>query len=89
MVVADVDDARGDLGRQMPVAEVPGDARQQPRVAAGNLQQPLRRRLDGDDAPVLQPDAVAGAQHGRLGQVEQERETARAGQAMRRRVRRS
>ena len=28
MIVADMDDPRGDLGRQMAVAEVPGNARQ-------------------------------------------------------------
>ena len=44
---------------------------------AGDLQQPLRRRLDGDDAPILEPDAVAGAQHRRLGEVEQERRARR------------
>ena len=33
VIVADVDDALADLGGEMPVAEVPGDARQRARVA--------------------------------------------------------
>src|SRR5215510_1643809 len=54
MIVTDVDDRGGDLRRQMAVAQMPGYARQQLRVAAGDLQQSLRRRLPA--APVLWPD---------------------------------
>ena len=62
----------------MAVAEVPGDAGQRALVGAGDFQQPLGRGLDGDDAAVLEPNAVAGAQHGRLGEIEQERQAAAA-----------
>ena len=65
-----VDDACGDLGRQMAIAEVPGDAREQPRLAASDLEQTLRRRLDGDDAPIFEADAVAGAQQRCVRQIE-------------------
>ena len=80
VVVADVDDARADLGGEVAVAEVPGDAGERPLVAAGDLQQPLGRRLDGDDAAVLQAEAVAGGEHRGLGEVEQEAEAASPGQ---------
>jgi len=76
VILADVDDARTDLGGEVAVAEMPGDARERPLVAAGDLQQPLRRRLDGNDAPVLQLEAVAGGENGRLGQIEEELQAA-------------
>ena len=66
VVLADVHDAGGDLGREVAVAEVPGDAGERPLVAAGDLQQPLGRRLDGDDAAVLQPGPSPGASTGAL-----------------------
>ena len=67
VVVADVDDAIADLGGEMPVAEVPGDARQRALVGTGDFQQPLRCCLDAHDAAVFEANAVAGTQHGRLG----------------------
>src|SRR5262249_33303355 len=39
MVVTNVEDTGGDLRRQMAVAQMPGYARQEPRVTAGDLQQ--------------------------------------------------
>ena len=80
VVVADVDDAGGDLGGEVAVAEVPGDAGERAAVAAGDLQQPLGGGLDGDHAAILEPDGVARAQHRRLGEIEQELEAADAGQ---------
>src|SRR5262245_65616164 len=66
MVFADVEGSLGDLAGEMPVAQMPGDPRQGPRIATGDLQQALGRGLDGDNAPILQPDAVARDPHRRL-----------------------
>src|SRR5262249_59598497 len=63
MIVTDVDEGGGDLRRQMAVAQMPGYARQQPPVAAGDLQQSPRGRLDGNEAPLLPPQSVARPHH--------------------------
>ena len=63
MIIPDVDDRGFDLRRQMAVAQMPGYACQQPRIVTGDLQQALRGRLDGYDAPILQAQPVAGPQH--------------------------
>ena len=76
VVVADVDDTLADLGGEMPVAEVPGDAGQCALVCTRYFQQSLRRGLDAHDAAILEADAIAGTQHGRLGEIEQERQAA-------------
>src|SRR5262245_49430296 len=80
VVLADVDDALADLAGEVAVAEMPGDARQRALVGAGDLQQALRRCLDGHDTAVLQLQAVAGREHRRLGEVEEKVEAANAGQ---------
>ena len=68
-----------EFGRQMPIAQVPGDAHERGRVGAANLRQTFGCGDDFDDAPVLQRQAVAGAQHHGFGQIEQEGEPAHAG----------
>ena len=67
------------FSRQMAVAEVPGDPCQSGGVGGANFDQSFGRRDDLDDAAVLELQSVAGAQHHRLGQIEQEVETAHAG----------
>src|SRR5262245_27962584 len=47
VVLADVDDAGADLGGEVPVAQMPGDAGERALIPAADLQQPLRRRLHG------------------------------------------
>src|SRR5262245_23258764 len=76
MVVTNVEDTGGNLRRQMAVAQMPGYARQEPRVAAGDLQQSLRRRLDGNDASILQAQAITRAQQRWRGEVEKKGQTA-------------
>ena len=67
------------FGRQVAVAEMPGDAGQRGGVGGADFGQRLRRGDDLDDAAVLELQAVAGAQHHRFRQVEQEAEAAHAG----------
>ena len=76
MVVADQDAVAVDLRRQMAIAEMPGEPREGGRVAAAHLDQVLLGRLDLDEAALLQLQPVAGVQHDRLDQVEQEVEAA-------------
>jgi hypothetical protein len=60
------------FGRQMTIAQMPGDAHQGGCVGAAYFQQFLRRRDDFDNAPVLERQPVARPQHYRFGQVKQE-----------------
>jgi hypothetical protein len=87
VIVANVDGAGADLGGEVAVAQMPGDARKRASVAASDLKQPFGRRLDGDDAPVLESDTIPGAQHGCFGEIEQELGPAVPCMAIRRRVR--
>ena len=63
-------------GRQMAIAEMPGEARERCRVAAAHLDQVLFGGLHLDEAALLQLQAVAGMQHDGLDQIEQEIEPA-------------
>jgi len=67
------------FGRQMPVAEMPGDAGERGGVGGANFGQFLGRGDHFDDPPVVERQPVAAAQHHRFGQVEQEGEPAHAG----------
>lgn len=67
-----------DLGRQMAVAEMPGDANQMLRIGPSNFQQRLRRRYDFDQPAVIEHQCVAAAQRDRVFQVEQEFKSPRA-----------
>ncbi len=79
VVAADAQPVAEQLGRQVAVAEVPGDAQQIGRIGGRDLDKRLKRGADGDDAPVLQDQPVAVAQRHRLRQVEQELEPAGGG----------
>ncbi len=79
VIVADVDRSCSDLGSEVAVAQVPGKARELHGGSAGDFQQPLGRRRHGDDAAIVQPQAVARAQHRCLGEIEQECQAARSG----------
>jgi hypothetical protein len=79
MIAPDPQAARRDLGRQMPVAEVPGDPHQMLRIAAADLDQRLRCCDHLDDATVFQQQGVAAAQRDRLLKIEQEVEPAGTG----------
>jgi hypothetical protein len=79
MVAADAQAARGDLGRQMAVAEMPGDPDQMLRIGPANFDQRLRRGDDLDQPAVVEHQRIAAAQHGGVFQVEQKLKSARAG----------
>ena len=87
VVVADQQAVAADLGRQMPVAEMPGERKQMLGALAGDLEQGFRRGQHRQNAAVLQRQTVAVAQLHRFGQVEQEGKAVVAGQPMRRRWR--
>mgnify|MGYP001156229831 CR=1 FL=1 len=72
VIPADAQAVAEQFCRQMPVAEVPGEAQQMRLVLAGHLDQRLGRRFDSDDAPVLEQQPVTLLQRHGLGQVEQE-----------------
>jgi hypothetical protein len=79
MIAADAQALGHDLHRQMPVAEVPGDADEMHGVAAADFEQRLGRGDHLDQPAVLKHQRVAAAQRDDLGQVEQELQPARAG----------
>ena len=71
-IVADDETILADLGRQMAVAEMPGEAGELARARCPDLDQILGRRPDHDDAAVLEPQPGALFKPGGLRQVEQE-----------------
>ncbi len=79
VVAADAQTLRHDLGRQMAVAEMPGDPHQMERVGATDFDQRLGRGDHLDQAAVLQHQRIATTQRDGAFQVEQEFEPARAG----------
>src|SRR5260221_12815243 len=62
MIVADQDDVVGDLGRQMAVAEMPGEPRQPPRAVGPPPDQRLGARPAPDDPATWTRQAVAPAE---------------------------
>src|SRR5882757_6326890 len=72
MVPADADAVGAELGRQMAVAEMPGQPDQILGRAGADLQERLRQRLDPDIAAALQLEAVAVPQQPRVRKVEEQ-----------------
>jgi hypothetical protein len=72
MVVLDIDRVCGHLSRGMPVAHVVGDLQETERVLGPDLQERLRRRLDLDEAAILELHRVAVVEGRGLGEIEQE-----------------
>ena len=68
-----------DLGRQMTVAEMPGDPNQMVRVVAADLGQRLGCRDHLDQPAVVEHQRVAAAQRDRIFQIEQKFQPAGAG----------
>jgi hypothetical protein len=79
MIAPDTQALRRDLRRQMPVAEVPGDAHQMMRILAADFRQWLGRSHDLDQPPILQHKRIAAAQRGRRFQIEQKFNPTRPG----------
>jgi hypothetical protein len=78
MIFGDPDGVRSDLGRDVPVPDMPDEALEGMIVRRPDLQQPFRRRLDPDEAAVIENQGVTVLQYGGFGQVEQEAEAADA-----------
>ena len=78
-IAADAQRLRQYLGWQMAVAEVPGDAGHRQRVCGPDLRQRFGLGDHFHQAPVLEPQTVAAAQHCRFREVEQEFEAADSG----------
>jgi hypothetical protein len=76
VVVLDPDRVGPDLGRRVPVADVPGDPHQPQRVLGPDLEERLGRGPDRDEAPVLEPHGIAVGKRRRLVEVEEEVEPA-------------
>ena len=72
VIVADQDALALDLGRQMAIAEMPGQSCERSGVSAAHLDQVLLRRPNFDEAALLQFQSIAGVQDDGLNQVEQE-----------------
>ena len=77
-VAADAQRLRHDFGRQMAVAEVPGDTGQGQWVCGPDFRQRFGLGDHLNQTPVLEPQTVAAAQHRRFPEVEQELEPAHA-----------
>ncbi len=72
VVAADAQLLAHDLNRQMPVAEMPGEAQQMLRAFGADFRQRLARAHNFHHAPVFELQGVAGAQSHGFMQVEQE-----------------
>ena len=75
-IAADAQSLRHDFGRQMAVAEVPGDAGHRQRVCGPYFRQRFGLGDHFHHAPVLEPQTVSAAKHRCLLEVEQEFEPA-------------
>ena len=68
-----------EFGRQMAIAEVPGETEQGRGLGGGDLGKGLEGGADENDTAILQHQAVAVAERYCLGQVEQELDPALGG----------
>ena len=79
MIAPDAQRLGHDLGRQMAIAEMPGDADQMMRIAALDLDQRLGGGDHLDQPAVLKHQRIAAAQRCGIFEVEQEGQSARTG----------
>jgi len=78
MIAADAQSPLRDLGRQVSIAEVPGEAHQMLRIAPPDFQQRLGRRHHLDKPAIFEHQRVATAQGDCIFQIEQEFQPTRA-----------
>jgi hypothetical protein len=71
MIAADPQRTGHDLGRQMAIAQMPGHARELPRIGADDFQEQLRRGDNLDQTAVFKEQRIAAPQLGRRRQIEQ------------------
>ena len=79
MIAPDPQAVGNNLGRQMPVAQVPGYPNQMVRIGAPDFDQRLRRRDDLDQPVIVEHQRIAAPQRDRVLQIEQKLEAPRAG----------
>ncbi|TDR88075.1 hypothetical protein EV668_3941 [Enterovirga rhinocerotis] len=75
-IMADIESVVGDLGGNVPIADMPGHLHQARRVVRPDLDQPLRSGLDPDEPPVLQFHRIAIVEDGRAVEIEHDLEPA-------------
>jgi hypothetical protein len=73
VVAPDPQPGRSDFRLEMPVAEMPGQPNQMPRVAAANFGDLLRFRDDLDQPAIVQHEGIAMGKRGAFGEVDQKR----------------
>lgn len=71
MVAADAEPVARDLHVDVTIADMPGKARQIVGVGRGDFDEWLRAADHTDDCAVVEHEAVAVAERGRLGEIEQ------------------
>ena len=59
VIVGDVDRLARDLGRHVPVADMPGEREEVERIIGADLDKALGRSLHLDEPAALQPDGIA------------------------------
>ena len=79
MIAPDAQRLGHDLGRQMSIAEMPGDPDQMMRISALDLDQRLGSGDHLDQPAILQHQRIAAAQRDRVLEIEQEGQSARSG----------
>ena len=77
VIAADAQAFRHDLGRQMAIAEMPGDPDQMQRIRTADFEQRLGGRHHLDQPAVFQHQRIAAAQRDGVLQIEQEFQPAR------------
>ena len=78
MIAADAQSPSRDLGRQVPIAEMPGEADQMLRIVPPDFEERLGRCHHLDQPAIFEHQRVAAAQRNRVFQVEQEFQPTRA-----------
>jgi hypothetical protein len=77
VIAADAQAFRHDLGRQMTIAEMPGDPHQMQRIGAADFEQRFRGGDHLYQPPVFEDQRIAAAQRYRVFEIEQEFQPAR------------
>jgi hypothetical protein len=80
MILADAQPVGKNLGWQMPVAKMPGNADEFTRIGSPHFDQFFRRCLDNDDCAIAQLQTVTVSQHPCICEVEQDLATRCASQ---------
>ncbi len=77
VIAANAQAFRHDLGRQMAIAEMPGDPDQMQRIGAADFEQRFRGGHHLDQPAVFEEQRIAAAQRDRVLQIKQELQPAR------------